>query len=117
MFSDDQLIAPANYIYEVRSKFSIQLFPVIQQFYKKISGNNETINLEYNSQIKENNFSQLLTASRQKDKLLQRTNVGIHKDELNFLLNENPFKLIARKDSARAYYLPANWQSLKFLKR
>ncbi len=114
---DSQLITPANYICEVRSKFSQQLFPIIQQFYKDISGNNEAINLEYNSQVKENNFSELLMSSRQKDKLLQRTNVGIHKDDLNFLLNENPFKLTASQGQRKSLLFACKLAEFEILKK
>ena len=99
---DAQLIKPAEYIHKKRTEFSKKLIPLIQEFYKNISGNNESVSLEYNSQLNNNNFLQLLKTSRQKDILSQRTNNGTHKDELTFFLNNNIFKNIASQGQRKS---------------
>ena len=114
---DQQLVGPGNYIHKIRSQFSKQLFPAVQQFYQFISGNAEVVTLEYNSQLNENNLAQLLIASRQKDKLLQRTNVGIHKDDLNFLLNENIFKTIASQGQRKSLLFACKLAEFEILKK
>jgi DNA replication and repair protein RecF len=114
---DQQLIAPANYIHKIRSQFSKQLFPIVQEFYKSISGNNEVVTMEYNSQLNENNFSELLKSSLSKDKLLQRTNVGIHKEDLTFLLNENIFKTIASQGQRKSLLFACKLAEFEILKK
>ena len=73
-----------------------------KEFYKDISGNDEIISLEYNSHLNGNNFSKLLVSSRQKDIFAQRTNIGIHKDDLIFLLNGNIFKSTASQGQRKS---------------
>ena len=114
---DSQLVAPGNYIHRVRSQFSKELFPLVQEFYKSISADNEIVNLEYNSLLNENNFAQLLIASRQRDRLLQRTNVGIHKDDLIFLLNENIFKTIASQGQRKSLLFACKLAEFEILKK
>jgi DNA replication and repair protein RecF len=114
---DQQLIAPANYIHKRRKQFSERLFPLIQQFYKHISGNDEVITLEYNSLLNENNFGELLIASRQKDRLTQRTNTGIHKDDLIFLLKENVFKAIASQGQRKSLLFACKLAEFEILKK
>ena len=117
---DQQLISPGNYIHRIRNEFSKKLFPLVKQFYKTISGNNEDISLEYNSLQNENNFEELLIASRQKDRLTQRTNVGIHKDDLIFLLHENVFKTIASQGQRKSLLFAcklAEFEIFKTVKR
>jgi DNA replication and repair protein RecF len=114
---DQQIISPANYIHRIRKEFSKNLFPLIQDFYKSISGNNEVVTLEYNSQLNEKNFAQLLISSRQKDRLLQRTNTGIHKDDLNFLLNENIFKTIASQGQRKSLLFACKLAEFEILKK
>lgn len=114
---NQQLIVPANYIYKIRSQFSKQLFPIVQEFYKLISGNNEVVTLEYNSQLNENNFFELLKSSLQKDKLLQRTNVGIHKDDLTFLLDDNIFKTIASQGQRKSLLFACKLAEFEILKK
>jgi DNA replication and repair protein RecF len=99
---DAQLIKPGEYIYETRKQFCEKLVPLVKEFYKEISGNNEVISLAYSSYLNDNDFSKLLVSSRQKDILTQRTSAGIHKDDLIFLLNENSFKTMASQGQRKS---------------
>ncbi len=96
------MIYPGNYIYQTRLKFTRQLIPFIKKFYKKISGNEENISVEFNSQLTGQNFGSILIASRQKDILAQRSNAGVHKDDLTFLLNDNIFKTTASQGQRKS---------------
>ena len=99
---DAQLILPAEYIHKKRTEFCKKLIPLVQQFYKIISGNNESVLLDYSSQLNDHDFAQLLKTHRQKDIISQRTNTGIHKDELVFFLNENIFKNVASQGQRKS---------------
>ncbi|MEP6927310.1 MAG: DNA replication and repair protein RecF [Ginsengibacter sp.] len=99
---DAQLIKPAEYIHQMRKQFCEKLIPLVRKFYKEISGNDEIISLAYSSYLNDNKFSKLLLSCRQKDILTQRTNAGIHKDDLIFLLNENNFKIIASQGQRKS---------------
>lgn len=114
---DQQLTNPGKYIHRVRKEFSQKLFPLVQHFYKSISGNNEIVALEYNSLLNENNFQELLIASRQRDRLTQRTNAGIHKDDLNFLLHENVFKAIASQGQRKSLLFACKLAEFEILKK
>ncbi|MEO8962284.1 MAG: DNA replication and repair protein RecF, partial [Ginsengibacter sp.] len=113
---DMQLINPAKYIHHVRKEFTQKLFPLIQQFYQHISGNNEIVVPEYNSQLNENTFEELLIASRHRDRMNQRTNTGIHKDEIIFSLNENIFKTIASQGQRKSLLFACKLAEFEILK-
>ena len=114
---DNQLILPAEYIFTVRKKFFDELFPLIRDFYNTIAGNKESIALQYQSQLHEDHFEKLLISSRQKDRLLQRTNVGIHKDDLIFLLDEIIFKTIASQGQRKSLLFACKLAQFETLKR
>ena len=114
---DQQLLGPGNYIYKIRSSFSKRLLPLVQGFYQSISGNAEIVTLEYNSQLNENNLAELLIASRQKDRLLQRTNVGVHKDNVSFLLNKNIFKSVASQGQRKSLLFACKLAEFEILKK
>lgn len=114
---DQQLTEPANYIHRTRKRFSTILFPLVDEFYKKISGNNESVCLEYNSLLNGNNLQELLIASRQKDRLTQRTNVGTHKDDLIFLLHDNVFKSIASQGQRKSLLFACKLAEFEILKK
>jgi DNA replication and repair protein RecF len=89
---NQQLIQPGEYIYAKRKNITQQLIPLVQQFYKQIAGNDETVTLQYESQLNKDDFPTLLKQTQEKDFILQRTNAGIHKDDIAIQLDEHVFK-------------------------
>jgi DNA replication and repair protein RecF len=112
---DAQLLHPGDYIHKQRMNFCKKLIPVVQEFYKSISGNNETISLEYSSQLNGAGFAKLLNESRKKDVLTQRNNIGIHKDDINFYLTENIFKNIASQGQRKSLLFACKFAEFEIL--
>jgi DNA replication and repair protein RecF len=99
---DDQLIAPGNYVFEKRKQFTQQLIPLVQNFYNQIAENEEQVRISYESKLFQQSFGQLLLQNRDRDRYLQRTNAGIHKDDLLFGLNDHSFKSIASQGQRKS---------------
>jgi len=97
-----QLIGPGKIIFEKRKIFLEELIPSIQQFYRDISGEDYEIEIEYDSQLLDDRFDEILTQNKERDLYLQRTNAGIHKDDLKFSLNNVPFKNIASQGQRKS---------------
>jgi DNA replication and repair protein RecF len=89
---NEQLIQPGEYIYTNRKEITTQLIPLVQDFYQQISGNEENVTLQYESQLNKDSFATLLKQTQEKDFILQRTNAGIHKDDIAIQLDEHVFK-------------------------
>ena len=79
---DEQLVSPAQYIYQERARFIDNFVPVFQEVYSAISGNNEQVKLRYISQLQDRDLAEALRRTRQRDLILGWTSQGIHKDEL-----------------------------------
>jgi DNA replication and repair protein RecF len=99
---DEQMQQPANYIWEQRKDYTSSLIPLVQKFYLQIAGKDELIALNYDSQLNKSNFDYLLRQNREKDILLQRTNAGIHKDEITITLGSQGFKNIASQGQRKS---------------
>lgn len=99
---DQQLITPGNYVFEKRTAFTRQLIPLVQDFYRQIAENDEQIRISYESKLSQRSFEELLIQNRDRDRYLQRTNAGIHKDDLLFELNDQPFKSIASQGQRKS---------------
>lgn len=99
---DNQLVTPGNILYEKRKAFLAELMPLVQMHYRKIAGESENISLEYNSQLNHTAFETLILQGRPKDMVLQRSQSGIHKDELGFFLNGQPFRGIASQGQRKS---------------
>ena len=81
---NEQLSEFGQVIYNTRKEFINTFTPIFLEKYKALSNNNESVTLGYKSQLHDNTFPQLLSDNLQKDKILQYTSVGTHKDDLVF---------------------------------
>ena len=113
---DEQLIGPCNFIYKKRRSFTSQLIPLVQKFYALIADKSETINLVYDSGLNEYSFDILLKKFREKDLLLQRSNSGIHKDDITMALNGQPFKTTASQGQRKSLLFALKLAEFELLK-
>ncbi|MDN3657575.1 DNA replication and repair protein RecF [Ferruginibacter paludis] len=113
---DEQLVQPGKYIYQKRTEFTLQLIPLVQQFYKQIANNTEVVDLHYESQLNDNDFFAVLNQFRQKDFILQRSNGGIHKDDLTIQLNGQVFKTTASQGQRKSLLFALKLAEFELLK-
>ena len=113
---DEQLTPLGNFIYEKRKIFTELLIPLVEKFYNLIANNKEAITLQYNSSLNLSNFQELLLASREKDLMLQRSNIGIHKDDISFQLNEQLFKTTASQGQRKSLLFALKLAEFELLK-
>lgn len=113
---DEQLINPGNFIYSKRKVFAEQLIPLVQKFYHQIADNEEEITLQYDSRLNDSSFYDLLNNFRQKDFLLQRSNTGIHKDDILFQLNGQVFKTTASQGQRKSLLFALKLAEFELLK-
>jgi DNA replication and repair protein RecF len=111
-----QLIAPGNIVFEKRTQYTQQLIPLIVSFYTRIADNNEQIHFTYSSQLQQDNFESLITRTYDRDRMLQRTSIGIHKDDVQFLLNGQPFKSIASQGQRKSLLFALKLAQYQLLK-
>jgi DNA replication and repair protein RecF len=114
---NQQLLAPAQYIYERRALILEQLKPVFQSYYKAISGDKEQVSFEYNSQLKDKSLKDLLEESEEKDAWLQRTTKGIHKDDIKLQINDYPVKKFASQGQLKSYLLALKLAQYELLRQ
>ena len=113
---DEQLIAPGNFIYTQRKNFTSALIPLVQKFYNQIAANSETITLQYESQLNLSSFQLVLNGCRQKDFILQRSNGGVHKDDIAIQLNGQSFKNTASQGQRKSLLFALKLAEFELLK-
>ncbi|MFM7839093.1 MAG: DNA replication/repair protein RecF, partial [Chitinophagaceae bacterium] len=89
---DDQLIRSGSQLYAKRNLYLQELIPAIRQHYQYISGSAAAIDIDYQSALHQKEFANILRNNRKKDLLLQRTEQGLHRDDLLFSWEGLPFK-------------------------
>ncbi len=112
----DQLVALGEKLYGVRVKFVEELIPIFQEYYTRISGDKEKVKLVYDSQLHESEFKDLLNNSIEKDRIVQHTTVGIHKDDLILTLEGHPMKKAGSQGQQKTYLVSLKLAQFDFIK-
>lgn len=114
---DEQLIEFGTKIFNTRKLFLEEFIPIFNNKYQKISGDKERVNLTYKSQLNDKNFTDLLKESLEKDKILQYTTAGIHKDDLNFEIGEYPIKKFGSQGQQKSFLIALKLAQFQFIKQ
>lgn len=113
---NEQLHTYGTSIYEKRTEFLNEFLPIFLKQYESISSGSETINLNYNSQLQENDLLTLLQENIIKDKFSQYTNFGIHKDDLIFEIDGHPIKKFGSQGQQKSYLIALKLAQFNFIK-
>ncbi len=113
---DLRLIEHGEKIHEQRKEFVEKLIPVFQRYYSFISQDNEKVSLVHQSALYENDMQALFKDSLQKDRALQFTTQGIHKDDLIFYLGDYPIKKLGSQGQMKTYLVSLKLAQFDFVK-
>ena len=113
---DVQMISLGTEIYKKRSAFLERFAPIFNQKYQTISEDKESVKLTYKSQLHMMPFEQLLTENLQKDRVLQYTSVGVHKDDLSFDIGEYPIKKFGSQGQQKSYLIALKLAQFQLIK-
>jgi DNA replication and repair protein RecF len=114
---DAQLIKYGNYIFAQRNILVNDLIPVFQEYYSLITSDRELVKLTYRSHLSENSFQDALINSVTKDRYLEYTTVGIHKDDLLLEMNEYSVKSLGSQGQQKSYLVALKLAKFDYIKR
>ncbi|MDD6211313.1 MAG: DNA replication/repair protein RecF [Bacteroidales bacterium] len=103
-------------IFRKRQDMIGRLSPVFDAYYGSVSGSYEKPVLEYESQLTQGALSDMLKASRQRDRILGFSSVGVHKDDLKMELDHYPVKRIASQGQNKTFLVALKLAQYSFLK-
>ena len=114
---NDQLNLLGQQIFEKRKNFLTDFIPIFNSFYQNISNSVETVQLEYESQLENQNLLSLLQENITKDRVLQYTSVGIHKDDLSFNIENYPIKKFGSQGQQKSFLIALKLAQFEFVKK
>ncbi|MBP7173129.1 MAG: DNA replication/repair protein RecF [Cloacibacterium sp.] len=103
-------------IFEKRKKFISELLPIIQQYYNIISNEKERVEIIYQSNLQEGDFSSLLQENIEKDRVLTYTSKGVHKDDLLFEMNGQSLKKIGSQGQQKSFLIALKLSQMNRIK-
>ena len=113
---NEQLAEFAKIIFEKRKDYVKNIKPIFQKYYNYISEVNEEVELIYKSQLSDNEYINLLETSFEKDRILQYTGIGVHRDDLIFQLNNHPLKKNASQGQQKSYLIALKLAQFDYIK-
>lgn len=113
---NEQLIPLGEMIFALRKQYVQQISQHVNKIYAAISEEKEVVNCRYNSQLAKQSFQELLQQAEEKDRLLQRTTVGIHKDDLKFSIGEHSLKKYGSQGQQKTFLLALKLAEHKIIK-
>ena len=115
---DQQLVQYGSKIFESRTNFLNQFSPLFQHYFDILSNGSEHVEILYNSQLQEElPFLDQLQNQQQKDRILQYTSVGVHKDDLALLIDHFPVKKFGSQGQQKSFTLAMRLAQLEFTKQ
>lgn len=114
---NDQLVASGLKIFNKRQEFMVHFIPLFNKYYEFLTGGNEEVGLQYQCQLTGNSFEQLLIQSVEKDKVLERTTVGLHKDELIFSISDMPLKKFGSQGQQKSFVIALKLAQYAYLQK
>src|SRR5512133_354098 len=100
---DEQMITASEVIYEARKSLTENILPLFSSYYEKISRSAEEVNIRYKSHLGVSDFGVQLAASRSRDRDLQHTGLGVHRDDLVFEINGHSARTTASQGQQKSF--------------
>jgi DNA replication and repair protein RecF len=104
----------AQYIYNKRKQFIEDIGQMLASYSNKISQNKQGSTITFESDASQD-LGILWATQRDKDFYTQRTNVGIHKDQLEPFFNEKPLRQFGSQGQIKTFLLALRLAQYKFL--
>ena len=89
---EEEMARQGEIIFESRRQLVERLMPLFQQFYTTVSGNREQVSLSLQSHCQRGPLLEVIRRDRMKDRAVGYSLHGIHRDDLEILLDGHPMR-------------------------
>ncbi len=113
---DEQLVQSGIFLLKKRTAFLEGFIQSVVDSFAFISTEKEKPSLLYMPSTSVAEYQSAMLKARQKDILLQRTSVGVHRDDIDIVMNEMPFKQAASQGQKKSMLFALKLASFNALK-
>ena len=114
---DMQLSDYGERIIKKREEFIRDVNLISKNIHANITDNKEELRMEYESSVEKDSFLEKITNSRDRDIALGSTNIGPHKDDIIFFINDNDTKLYGSQGQQRTAALSAKLAEVELIRQ
>lgn len=114
---NQQLHEFGTIIHKKRNSFLETFIPIFIKRYEAISSGTEKVSLVYHSKLADSDLLSLLEQYIDKDRMLQYTSVGVHKDDLSFEIEGYPIKKFGSQGQQKSFLIALKLAQFDFIKK
>lgn len=114
---EEEMAKYGEMLYAKRSEFVDRFIPVFQEIYTTISGGRETVSLRYESHCQRGPLLDVIQRDRAKDRAVGYSLHGVHRDELEMLLDGYPMKREGSQGQNKTYVISLKLAQFDFLRK
>ena len=113
---EEQMAYEGEKVYKARAEFVEKLMPVFQSIYDEISGKGERVSLSYISHCQRGNLLDVIRRDRFKDRAVGYSLHGIHRDDLEMLIDDYSMKVEGSQGQHKTFVLALKLSQFNFLR-
>lgn len=113
---DSQMESCASPVVEMRSRLADDLQPLVQEFYSRISGGKETVEISYSSDLLNGRLTDIFRSRREKDMILKYTSAGIQRDDFLFGMNGRPIRRCGSQGQQKSFLVALKFAQYSLMK-
>lgn len=113
---DKQMQPLAHYIFEQRKNLCNELIRYFNNYYKILSSNVERVELIYQSQLLETTYADGVKKAIKKDLALQYSSFGIHRDDLQLIMDDMIVKKFSSQGQQKSFLLALRLAQYRYLR-
>lgn len=113
---DQQLVEHGTFIAEARQNFCVELGPRLAHYYQWLSEGKEEAALAYQSHFLAGDALKELKERHDKDRVLQYSSWGVHRDDLRFSIDGNKVRDYASQGQQKSYLIGLKLAQYEFIR-
>lgn len=114
---EEEMSTHGSVIFEKRTAFVCEFVPLFQAIYKEVSGDSEQVELQYVSHGQRGDLLEVIRKDRWKDQAVGYSLHGIHRDDLELLLEGFSMKKEGSQGQRKTFVMAMKLAQFEFLKR
>lgn len=114
---DSQLVSYGSKIIEKREAFAKQLCEIIGDIHKKLSGGKEELIVNYEPDVKVDDFELKMKENQEKDIRFKLTSTGPHRDDFSFIVNGIDIRKYGSQGQQRTAALSLKLSEIELVKK
>jgi DNA replication and repair protein recF len=114
---EEEMATQGEVVYHKRNDFIEEFIPIFQHIYQSISGDSESVSLHYTSHAQRGTLLDVIRRDRAKDRAVGYSLHGVHRDDLEMLIDGYQLKREGSQGQSKTYVLALKLAQFDFLKR